>query len=201
MQELQDDIILAFKKGDTDAFVAIYHHFYQSIFTFCKYIVPLSEAEDITSETFLRLWKTRDKWDSITNVRAFLYVSARNVCFDYLRFQKTRTSNQKELAYLLENEHDHILYSEIEAEIIKQVKKEIENLPENCKEVFRMYFFEGKKNPEIAEKLSLSDKTVRNLKSLAFKVIKTNIFVKGLQINAMVFLLRVLGVCIVFLYI
>jgi len=193
MQELQDNIILAFRQGDTEAFVTIYRHFYQSIFTFCKYIVPLSEAEDITSEIFLRLWKTRDKWDTITNVRAFLYVSARNKCFDYLKFQKRRTSNQKEIAYLMENEHAHILYSEIEAEIIKQVKKEIENLPQNCKEVFRMYFFEGKKNPEIAEKLSLNDKTVRNLKSLALKAIKTNLFIKGLQINVVVFLLRILS--------
>ena len=192
MQDFQDDIILAFRQGDTNAFVAIYRHFYQSIFTFCKYIVPVSEAEDIASETFLRLWKTRDRWDSIVNVRAFVYVTARNICFDFLKYQKSKTSNEKEIAYLMANEHDHILYSEIEAEVVSQVKKEIENLPENCKEVFRMSFFEGKQNPEIAEELSISDKTVRNLKSLALKAIKTNIYIKSFQINAIVFLIRII---------
>lgn len=183
MQELQDDIVLAFRQGDLKAFDAIYDQMYQPILTFCKYMVTVEDAEDILAEIFLKLWKLRDKWDSINNIKAFLYMSARNACFDVLRSKKTREEKQTAIASLMEQEQELVLQSEMESELIYRIKREIDNLPGNCRTVFTLSYFEGYKNPEIAEKLNLSDQTVKNLKAAALKAIRTALLKRDLQVN------------------
>ena len=191
MRELQDDIVLAFRQGDIKAFDAIYDHFYQPILGFCKYMITVEEAEDVLGEIFFKLWKLRDKWDSINNVKAFLYVSARNACFDLIRTKKSREEKQREISLLMEREQELVLKSEMESELIFRIKQEIENLPEKCRKVFILSYFEGYKNPEIAEKLSLSDQTVKNLKASALKAIRTALLKKNLQINIIVLFIHI----------
>jgi len=52
----------------------------------------------------------------------------------------------------------------------------IEELPEKAKIVFEMSFMEGLKNVEIAEKLGLSDSSVKKYKASAFLAQKTRAF-------------------------
>jgi RNA polymerase sigma-70 factor (family 1) len=188
MDDLQDDIVIAFQQGDRNAFNAIYWHLRKPIITFCKCMVPVEDAEDITADVFVTLWKLRAQWDSIRNIKAFLYVTARNACFNFLRQQKTKSDKQKELAFLLEREQELILQSEIESELMSLIKREIDGLPQTCKTVFTMSFFEGYENTEIAKELNISDQTVRNLKSIALKTIKKNLAGRGLQLSAVMLL-------------
>jgi RNA polymerase sigma-70 factor (ECF subfamily) len=190
MLDVQDDIILAFKRGDRAAFNIIYGQLRKPIITFCKYMVPIDDAEDITSDVFVRLWKCREQWNSIKDVRAFLYVSARNACLNFLKQQKTRSDKQKEIAGILEREQEMILQSQIESELISLIKAEVDSLPDNCRTVFSMSYFEGYENAEISQRLSISDKTVRNLKSIALKTIKKNLESKGLQLSAILLLIQ-----------
>ena len=43
------------------------------------------EAEDLVQETLLRGWRSRDRFERGTNLRAWLYKVATNVCLDFLR--------------------------------------------------------------------------------------------------------------------
>jgi RNA polymerase sigma-70 factor (family 1) len=191
MRELQDDIVLAFRQGDIKAFNAIYEHFYQPILSFCKYMVTVEEAEDIIGDVFFKLWKLRDSWDSINNVKAFLYMSARNACFDLLRTKRTREQKKAEISILMDQVQEMVLKSEMESELLIRIKQEIDSLPEKCRKVFLLYYFDGYKNPEIAEKLSLSNQTVRNLKANALKAIRTALLKKDLQVHIIVLFLQI----------
>ena len=192
MDDLRDDIVISFQQGSRDAFNVIYWHLRKPIITFCKCMVPVEDAEDITADVFVTLWKLRAQWDSIRNIKAFLYVTARNACFNFLKQQKTRSDKQKELAFLLEQEQELILQSEIESELLSLIKREIDGLSQTCKTVFTMSFFDGFDNTEIAQKLNISDQTVRNLKSIALKTIKKNIASKGLQLSAVMLLVHMI---------
>ncbi|THU40451.1 RNA polymerase sigma-70 factor [Niastella caeni] len=192
MLDVQDDIIVAFRQGDRAAFNTIYLQLRKPIITFCKYMVPLDDAEDITSDVFVRLWKFREQWNTINDVKAFLYVSARNGCLNFLKQQKTRSDKQKEIAGFLERQQEMILQSQIESELISLIKTEVDNLPDTCRTVFTLSYFEGYENAEIAERLSISDKTVRNLKSIALKTIKKNLESKGLQLSGILMLVQMI---------
>lgn len=183
MQNQRDDLIVRFTKGEVAAFNEIFKKFHHSIYVFCKYLVPVEDAQDITAVIFTRLWNKRKELDSIQNIRAFLFISARNACFNRLRDLKTKAIREQEIAGLIAKEENLIMLSETESDIITRIKEEIEKLPENCKQVFTLSYFSGYKNREIAERLCISEKTVRNLKSLSLKTIKAVFLNKNMQLS------------------
>jgi RNA polymerase sigma-70 factor (ECF subfamily) len=191
MLDIPNDIIVAFRQGDLAAFDVIYWQLRKPIITFCKCMVPVEDAEEITTDIFVRLWRSRTQWDNIKDVKAFLYVSARNACFNFLRSQKAKPGKQVAINEIMEQESELILQAEIESELIGLIKEELNNLPETCKAVFSMSYFEGYENTEIAQRLQVSYQTVRNLKSIALKTIRKSLAEKGLQLSAILLLLQV----------
>ncbi|MEP7374694.1 MAG: sigma-70 family RNA polymerase sigma factor [Chitinophagaceae bacterium] len=188
MQNHKEDLAARFTKGEVAAFNEIFNEFHHRIYVFCKYFVPAEDAEDITAEIFTRLWKMQKELNTIQNIRAFLYISARNASFNRLRDLKTRAIKERELAEMMAKEDNLIILSEAESDVITRIKTEIDKLPENCKQVFTLSYFEGYKNPEIAEKLSINEKTVRNLKAMALKAIKAVFLNKNMQLTVFVLL-------------
>lgn len=189
MQELQDDIILAFQQGDEQAFQAVFEYFYQPIFNFCKHIVPLEEAKDITAETFYKLWKMRDRWNKVVNVKAFLFVTAKNACLNFIRDEKYRTGKLQEIANSQAKQEELFALSELQSGLMYHIRSEIENLSENCRNVFVLAYLENYTNQEIAGQLQLSEQTVKNLKSLALKNIRAGFLKKGLDMTLVSFFL------------
>jgi RNA polymerase sigma-70 factor (ECF subfamily) len=173
MIELDNHTILKFKDGDESAFTEIYNHFYHNIFSFCKYLLPtIEDARDMTAQIFIQLWTKRETLDSYKNLRAFLFLNARNKCFNYLRDQKARSSIDKEMGDFTSSEQRSILFSEIESELITHIREELEKLPDYYRNILKLSYYQGYNNQEIADMLQISEKTVRNAKSIALKTIK-----------------------------
>ena len=190
MQDVREDILFAFKQGDLNAFDGIFDQFRKPIIRFCKCMVSIEDAEEITADVFVKLWKTRDRWDNIQNIKAFLYMSARNACFDFLKSKQSKTRSREIITDILDKEQEYILQSEIESELIILIKQEIERLPDTCRTVFKMSYFEDLQNSEIAQKLNISYQTVANLKSLALNTIKKNLKTRGLQLSTILLLVQ-----------
>lgn len=189
MQHHKEDLVARFTKGEVAAYNEVFNEYYHRILVFCKYLVPVEDAEDITANIFIRLWKQRKDLNSIANIKAFLFISARNACLNQLRELKAKAVREKEVAHFIAKDEQFIMLSEIESDVITRIKVEIEKLPDNCKQVFALSYFDGYKNPEIAQQLSISEKTVRNLKSIALKTIKAVMLNKDLQLNFFALLL------------
>ena len=65
--------------------------------------------------------------------------------------------------------------AEIHAEKMKKVLDAMEKLPLKCRQVFKMAYFEGLKNKEIANSLDISENTVKTHKKLALKQLRINL--------------------------
>ena len=58
MKELEQDLLKKVKNSDKSAFHQLFSNFYDTLFRFVVYKVKDSDfAEDISQETFLRVWK------------------------------------------------------------------------------------------------------------------------------------------------
>ncbi|WP_208029454.1 RNA polymerase subunit sigma-70 [Rhabdothermincola sediminis] len=66
----------------------------------------VTDAEDLTQETFLRAWRARDRYEHRASLRTWLYRIATNACLDHLARQRRATRWASPGAIL---EHDHHL--------------------------------------------------------------------------------------------
>ncbi|MHA4806567.1 RNA polymerase sigma factor [Flavitalea flava] len=187
MEHPDNDLIVQFTRGSTQAFTTIYNEYYLSLYRFAKrFIIDQGTAEDITADIFARLWKKRTDFGSIKNIKAFLYVSIRNACLDFLRSQQRQNLKQAELIYLLQQETETgFLQDDIAAEVLKEIYKEIENLPKSCKKVFLLSYIEERSNTEIAGILGISNQSVRNYKQRAIKILRISLLSKNALVTTL----------------
>ena len=80
-------------RRDPDAYAELYDRYVTSIYRFALLKLPTKEqAEDITSETFLRTWQfLQETKEPVKNIRALLYRIARNLIVDLYRKDHGRT--------------------------------------------------------------------------------------------------------------
>ena len=181
-----DDIIIEFRKGNSKALNAIFKLYYAALCYFAdRIVVNKEEAEDIVAESFLKLWKLHENFDSLYGVRAFLYVTTRNACLNFLKQADRVTRQQIDVSHISDPDEDRAFADITRAEVLREVYAAIETLPEQCKKIVRLSFIEGLKNHEIAEQLKISIHTVKNQKVRGIYLLK----MKLLGSNMIMFLL------------
>lgn len=126
-------------------------------------------AEDISQEVFTRFWENREKAPGIRNLRAFLFIAARNMLLNRLAHIEVEAAyhnylrNKDAASSLMPDEQ--LAYHELE----KKLHKAIVGLPARQQEVFRLSREQGMTYEEIAEQLNISRETVKEhiIKALA----------------------------------
>jgi RNA polymerase sigma-70 factor (family 1) len=162
-----------FRTGAEEAFRYVYDRFNHGLYHFARRFVSNEDAYDAVADTFVRLWHERSKLDAIPKVERWLFVTVRYHCLNVLRKQVRQRDTQDELLrQLQESEPDSLLSEDILTEIIALLHREIDRLPERQRQVFLLSFQEGLKPSQIAERLELSVKTVKNQKLSAIRLLQ-----------------------------
>jgi len=178
----QDKSLLQeFKRGNTHAFRAVYDMFFPSLCFFAKRLVDNDgEGEDIAADSFVKLLNRHDSFETLPNIKAFLYITTRNACLNYLRHTQRQTTSKRELNRLQDKTDEHALSHMVHAEVLREVEFEIEQLPNRCKEIFKLIYYERRSADEIAQLLGISINTVWVQRAKAIQLIRTNLLKKGL---------------------
>ena len=172
--DLNPDIIIDFKKGDPQAFSSFFHLHYRPLCYFAAQLVGnQQDAEDIIKDTYVKLWQKHTDFETSQNIKAFLYITTRNACLNFLRHIQVKESSRKELMYLEETKGEELVLNQmIRAELMQEIYSEIEKLPEKRREVFKLSYLEGLKNDEIATKMKISIHTVKEHKGKALQFLR-----------------------------
>lgn len=172
----------AFRRGDEQALSVFFKLHYRSICYFVnKMIQDDGESEDIAAVAFVKLWERHESFESAQKIKAFLYITCRNASLNYLTQLKRRTASQQKYMQYLEIVDVEVLNTVIESEFINTLHQEVAALPEQCRLVFSMLYFEGRKTDEIAAALNLSVKTVRNYKARAIEILRNSFLKRGVS--------------------
>ncbi|MGN6417014.1 MAG: RNA polymerase sigma factor [Pseudobacter sp.] len=164
-----------FREGEGEAFTQVYQHFNKRVFFFVRqYLSSITEAQDITSECFFKLWEKKSEFPSLDAVGAFLHVAARNQCFNYLRHKQMAKEKEPELLGLLNTSEDSpFSLEDLRIQLLDLIAGEVDKLPAKMKEIFMLSYQEGLKPAEIAQRLGLQVQTVKNQRLNAVRLIKT----------------------------
>ena len=116
-------------------------------------------AEDFVQDVLIEAWDCRKNLTNIYALKSFLYKSLKN---DILNSYRKNASRARYLGQL----EDPVYFrnSVIDQETRNTVYNAINDLPDHERQVFVMNVMEGLKLGEIAEKLSVSERTVKKYK-------------------------------------
>lgn len=147
---------------DRLAFKEFFDIYYPKLLNYAFYILESrSDADEVVSNVFVKVWDQRKKMMGIKNLDGYLFISIKNLCYNYIRDNKhytleTLDSEECRLVASFENPEKHFL----DIELKEKVLEAIEELPPKCKLIFRMVREDGLKYSEVAKLLKLSVKTV-----------------------------------------
>ncbi|WP_448774886.1 RNA polymerase sigma factor [Blautia sp.] len=130
-------------------------------------------AEDLLHETFLKALLALP--DGHTNMRAWLYMVARNLFYNQQK-KKSREILMEEQEYLSEKKTDEDLLEKIlEEENRRALYRAIRRLEIKKREIIQMQYFGGMSQKEIAAVLHITPENVRVLAYRAKKDLKKDL--------------------------
>lgn len=178
----EQDLLRRMAEGNESAFAAVYDRYYYVIYQYVKrWMQDSSDAEDITADTFVKLLRYDTPFESMDHALAFLKVTSRNACFNFLKHAKVKMDKQPGLMqHFLNDQVPDFNWLEIRETFLNLVYAEVDKMPEKMKTVFLLSFKDGLKPSEIAERLNLSVQTVSNHKTNAIRLLKIAFAGKGL---------------------
>ncbi|NJO69456.1 MAG: RNA polymerase sigma-70 factor [Bacteroidetes bacterium] len=138
----------------------MYDLLYLRLYRFSGYFVKSAELrEEIVSDVFLSLWQNRHTLAKIENFEAYVFTVARNRALYYIKKKKADLLDFDHTAIEIvpENSPESLV---INSELKTAIENAINDLPERCRLVFLLAKEESLKYREIAEILSISEKTV-----------------------------------------
>lgn len=178
MNNLQDKfLVYRLKKlNDPEVFGEVYDDYVDKIYRFIFFKVrEKQEAEDLTSEVFLKLWQSIRSEENIVNLKSYLYKIARNSVIDYYR----KRAGQAEVLTADEHYQNENLAAEIDS--IRRVDNETElkiiletvnRLKDEYKEVILLKYVEGLSTQEISSVIDKSRGATRVLIHRAINTLK-----------------------------
>ena len=135
------------------------------------------DAEDILQEAYTKLWSKRDSLEAVQQPEAFAVTIVRNLCLDFLRSPRSNSRSEPLEAITLPSEDSPDRQVE-QRDQLRQVRRLIEELPPNQRQVIRLRGMEDCSLEEIAQITGFSDANVRTLLSRARKYIKEKLKTK-----------------------
>ncbi len=141
----------------------IYNRQVDTVYRICfSFMKNTADAEDMVQETFLRLLRCGVGFVSEEHEKAWLIVTASNVCRDTLKKWWRKTESIDDPALALQQPPFEI----------DEVLSAIMTLPTDQKTAVYMYYYESYTTAEIADYLQCSRATVRSRLSRARKTLK-----------------------------
>lgn len=157
-----DELILIerLKRNDRNAYSELFDRYFDKLFTFALNMVFREDvANDIVQEVFIAIYEKSVFTNYKGALKAYLYTSVRNRCYNYLRDAKVEDRHMALYA-------EAAVYSDSvdvidEEEILEKIRQVMDELPDRCREVCLLRFVQGYKYSDIAKQLSMNENTVK----------------------------------------
>ncbi|OGB99695.1 hypothetical protein A2V82_01115 [candidate division KSB1 bacterium RBG_16_48_16] len=148
---------------------AYYEQVYAFLFSFCK---NKETAEDLTQETFIKVWNSLHGFSGASRASTWLYRIAYNTFIDWRRRQKT--------FYTLDERHDTPIDAVPFDDVAEKLFHNLRTLPEKQREVIVLHYQHDLTYGEIARILEIPQGTVKSRLNAALESLRRSEIVKEL---------------------
>lgn len=167
------DILDYLFQGDTRALNLLMERYYTGLCRFAvKHIRNEQEAEELVQDILVSLWDKRQILPAITSLPAYLYKAVKNRAINYLRAEMKKPEFEYDTSQVSVPVAAAVLEDMNVNELEKLVAIAIQKLPERCRIIFDLSRNAGLTYREIADELSISQKTVETQMTIALTRLK-----------------------------
>jgi len=158
---------------DQLAYRELFIQFYNKLSRFVMGFTKSKElTEEIVSDVFINLWRRRKNIEDVKNLKLYLYVSAKNITFNYLKkLHRESLTDLNAVEIELEDPFADPGAVLITREMNLKLKAAINDLPPRCKLIFTLVKEDGLSYKQTAQVLNIAESTVENQLSIALKKI------------------------------
>jgi len=168
-----NNLLRALQNGDTDAFETIYHHMANKLLHYINNrIHDKGQSEEMVQEIFLSLWTRRAEITIEPSITSYLFASAKYQVLSYIRAAHVRDKYAEHFSLFVSTSHENTEELINLSDLKRVIENHIAQLPPKCQEVFRLSRYAGNSIREIAEKMSISTRTVENYITQALKYLR-----------------------------
>jgi RNA polymerase sigma-70 factor (ECF subfamily) len=169
-------LINRLKRGEEAAYELLFREYYQMLTVFAnKYLSDIEISKEIVQDLFVHLYEKRDQLDINSSLKSYLFRSTHNRCINHINAQKIRHKYAENVKMSTDIQDNNLEDEVNKTELEHALYKAIDDLPPKCQIIFKMNRFEGLSNYEIAEKLSLSKRTIETQISKALRILRIKI--------------------------
>jgi RNA polymerase sigma-70 factor (family 1) len=158
---------------DAAAYKKLFFHFFLPLKSFSFAILKSKEtAEEVVSDILIDIWGRRSQLPTIEDLKMYLYISVRNASLRKLKqTQKTTILSLDELEVEFTGIEPDAETNLITNEIARKIELAVQQLPPQCKIIFKLAKEDKLKYKQIAQLLNISVKTIDNQLATALKKI------------------------------
>ncbi|PUV24930.1 MULTISPECIES: RNA polymerase sigma factor [Sphingobacterium] len=166
--------INALKEGQESALCFFMDHFGHPLRYFAfSYLRSKTDAEEIVSDVFVKLWHHRQKVENYESLKAFLYIATKNACIDMKRSARFKMHTEElDILQNLSVPEDDILKKIFRTELTELLLAEINKLPKQQAKICKLSFLEGLETEEICKALDTTPSNIYYARSKALLALK-----------------------------
>jgi RNA polymerase sigma-70 factor, ECF subfamily len=169
----EDEMLYCLNSNDPRKFSKLYDHFSEALFgLLLRWVKDKGVAENLLQDVFIKAWRNREKYQTDKGrIFTWLYRITRNICIDYMRSRsckqnKASVYSDDQPAFLQLPANDTIQPDTI------GIRKLVEMLRQEEKEVVEMMYFIGMTQRQIAEQINIPLGTVKTRMNKAIKELR-----------------------------
>ncbi len=176
---LDTELMTRVRKNDDRAFREVYNRYQRRLLDFFYGMSRSTHtAQDLTQETFFRIWRLRARYSPNGSFPAYLFSFARNIWLEHCRELKKRRKLGRlemfdvaahELRADVAHHPDEIVWR---SELSDTIGKALQSLPDEQRMAFVLRNIDGLSLQEVSQVLQCPTNTVRSRKLLAVKKLR-----------------------------
>lgn len=180
------EMLQAVAAGDEPSFRRLYDRYHASVFQQAIYYLQSEElASDAVQDVFIKLWDKKEKLAEVADVKAYIFIVARNIIISSLRKRVFHRQLDEEFEMLEEDTHlpDRQLSFK---EALRIVQEGIQSLPSQQQRAYTLSRTGGLSHEAIAKEMALSPETVKTHIKQALKGLRAYLASRSVDLGLLI---------------
>lgn len=177
-------LLSKFQSGDRVAFDQIFSLYHSSLVFFANRLllnIGMEISKDIVLDIFLKLYDRKEAFATLSNIKAFLYISVKNSCLKVIEKEKVHKKRFDLYTKNFDEFERNVLDSIIQTEVYTELYLAIDLLPEQYRLIMSK-IVNGDTPKEISEELGIPVSTINTQKSRAISLLKKSLSGAGIAL-------------------